>query len=220
MTFITKLSKAFCIVFFLVFSYINVADAEQVDKSVKEVYENPVGPKEEPKEQTSSGDPSPDAEAAAENFSFADIFRMIAAAAFVFALLYFMLRFMGNKSRAYQKGHLITNLGGSSLGGNKSIQIVKIGQAIYVIGVGEEVRLLKEITDESEMEQLLSDYNHLIEHKLAPSDFLSKFLRKNKGKDYGNDPFIEQLKKELDEMQANRKQLRGAIEKKVDTENE
>ena len=43
------------------------------------------------------------------------------------------------------------NMGGISLGQHKSIQLVVIGETYYLIGVGDDISLLKEITDPEEI---------------------------------------------------------------------
>ena len=48
------------------------------------------------------------------------------------------------------------NMGGISLGQHKSIQLVVIGESYYLIGVGDDIRLLKEITDPEEIDKLSS----------------------------------------------------------------
>ena len=50
------------------------------------------------------------------------------------------------------------NMGGISLGQQKSIQLVVIGEAYYLIGVGDDIRLLKEITDTEEINKLVEFY--------------------------------------------------------------
>ena len=61
--------------------------------------------------------------------SFWDFLRMIFAMIFVVALLYFVLRFIGKKTKSYQKANFIENLGGTGLGGNRSVQLVKVGRS-------------------------------------------------------------------------------------------
>ena len=50
------------------------------------------------------------------------------------------------------------NMGGISLGQHKSIQLVVIGESYYLIGVGDDIRLLKEITDPDEIDKLVEFY--------------------------------------------------------------
>ena len=53
------------------------------------------------------------------------------------------------------------NMGGISLGQQKSVQLVVIGNQYYLIGVGDDIRLLKEITDRTEIETLTEYYEEV-----------------------------------------------------------
>ena len=45
---------------------------------------------------------------------------------------------------------------GTTLGANRSVQLIKIGNQLLIVGVGENIQLLKEIDDEQEYEQIIS----------------------------------------------------------------
>ena len=62
------------------------------------------------------------------------------------------------KIKLYDKNRLMKNMGGISLGQHKSIQLVVIGESYYLIGVGDDIRLLKEITDPEEIDKLVEFY--------------------------------------------------------------
>ncbi len=153
-------------------------------------------------------------------FGFFDFLRAIAAMVFVIALLLFLLKYINKKSRTYQSGYVIQNLGGNNLGSNKSIQIVKIGSSVYVVGVGEDVHLLKEITNQEEIEQLLKEHNQSIEQVLAPSDIFSKWIRKKKDGKEEHFSFSNQFKQQMEEMKLNREQLRKELQRKVKRDDE
>ena len=78
------------------------------------------------------------------NFGVRDGLKMIGALIFVIALLYFLLKFVNKKSQSYQQNRIVQHLGGTSLGGNRSVQIVKAGKQILILGVGEDVQVLSE----------------------------------------------------------------------------
>ena len=67
--------------------------------------------------------------------------------------------FISKKTKSYQKANFIENLGGTNLGSNRSIQLVKVGNRVLIVGVGEDIQLLTEIEDEAERKQLLVEYN-------------------------------------------------------------
>ncbi len=89
-----------------------------------------------------------------------DYIKPLFAFAFVIGLLFFLLKFVNRKNRLYDRNRLMKNMGGISLGQHKSIQLVVVGDAYYLIGVGEDIRLLKEITDPAEIERLKAFYEN------------------------------------------------------------
>ena len=87
---------------------------------------------------------------------------MIFATVFVVGLLYFVLKFVNKKGRLFKRTQLIENLGGTTLGANRSVQLIKVGNRLFIVGVGENIQLLKEIEEEQEYEQIISEYNNQI----------------------------------------------------------
>lgn len=65
----------------------------------------------------------------------------------VLALIYMLIRFLGMRQRKMQNHSIFQNLGGLSLGQNKSLQLVKMGQEVYVLGVADQITLIKEIRE-------------------------------------------------------------------------
>lgn len=84
-----------------------------------------------------------------------NVIKMIFALFFVLALIYLLLHFLKRRNKLFQIPHILENLGGISVGQNKSIQLVRIGEKIYVVGVGENVEMLQELTDQAIKEELL-----------------------------------------------------------------
>ena len=87
---------------------------------------------------------------------------MIFATMFVVGLLYSVLKFVNKKIDLFKSTHLIENLGGTMLGANRSVQLIKIGNRLLLVGVGENIQLLKEIENEQECEQIILEYNNQI----------------------------------------------------------
>ena len=90
-----------------------------------------------------------------------DYIRTLFALAFVVGLLFFLLKFVNRKNRLYDKNRFMKNMGGLSLGQHKSVQLVAVGGKYYLIGVGEDIRLLKEITDHDEITALIEHYEEV-----------------------------------------------------------
>ena len=84
-----------------------------------------------------------------------NVIKMIFALFFILALIYLLLHFLKRRNKLFQIPHILENLGGISVGQNKSIQLVRIGEKIYVVGVGENVEMLQELTDQAIKEELL-----------------------------------------------------------------
>src|SRR5690606_34423586 len=70
------------------------------------------------------------------------LLNMVAALALVLAILYIVYRFFLRRQRLFQPGG-IRHVAGYALGPQKSIQLLEIGGKIYVLGVAEDVRLLR-----------------------------------------------------------------------------
>ncbi|MBU9714541.1 flagellar biosynthetic protein FliO [Evansella tamaricis] len=83
--------------------------------------------------------------------------QMFLALAFVIVLIYALLKFINNRSRSFRNNSTIEGIGGVALGSNRSVQMVRIGSKIFIVGVGDTVNLLKEINDPDEIQNLLDD---------------------------------------------------------------
>ena len=90
--------------------------------------------------------------------SVGDYIKTLFALVFVLGILFVILKFVNRRNRLYDKTRLMKNMGGISLGQHKSIQLVVIGESYYLIGVGDDIRLLKEITDPAEIDKLVEFY--------------------------------------------------------------
>jgi flagellar protein FliO/FliZ len=146
-----------------------------------------------------------------------DFVRMIFATAFVVALLYFLLKFINKKSRSFKSTQLVENLGGTVLGANRSVQIVKIADRLFIVGVGENVQLLKEIVDPNERTQILTDYNNKLDQSVHPSELVTKIIDKTKKWQPSNKEgptFTTLFKAQLDELSKGRKKLFEELEQK------
>lgn len=147
-----------------------------------------------------------------------DFVKMIVATLFVVALLYFLLRFVNKKSRSFEHSRFIENLGGTSLGTNRSVQVIKLGNRILVVGVGENIELLTEIHDEDEFHQILDEYNQNLDQLAQPSDAISKLVYKlnrfRSTRQQQPKEFQMLLKNELKEMSEGRRKLYDEMEQK------
>ena len=109
----------------------------------------------------------------------------------------------------FKSTQLIENLGGTTLGANRSVQLIKVGNRLLLVGVGENIQLLKEIENEQPCEQIILEYNNQINQVGSPNDIISKILKRVQGKENQKDeqkpPFQTLLKKQLDDLSKERK---------------
>ncbi|MDQ0270217.1 flagellar biosynthetic protein FliO [Cytobacillus purgationiresistens] len=220
-----SMRKIVCLLF-LALSLIGIqtpVHAEQLDnvknwiepegKEAKVVKDEKEGSGEEQKQT-----PEPVVENSQIGVTAWDFMKMIIATIFVVALLYFVLKFINKKSKVYKSSQLVENMGGASLGQNRSVQMIKVGDRLLVVGVGENIQLLKEIEDEQERQQIFQEYNDQLDQLLQPSDIVSKLVTKVKSKQQPEkevkNPFQQVLTDRLEKITKERKKVLDDIEKK------
>ncbi|WLR43529.1 flagellar biosynthetic protein FliO [Bacillus carboniphilus] len=115
-----------------------------------------------------------------DSISIWDFVKMIAALFFVLLILYFFIRLLNFRSLNNRSLRNVENLGGTPLGNNRSVQLIKVGDRVLVVGVGESIQLLKEIEDEREVELLKKEYEEKMSSpiKVAPIEAIFKKKRK------------------------------------------
>ena len=72
--------------------------------------------------------------------------KLIVAFIVVLLLLVLLFRFLGRRVGVVQRGS-IDVLAARQLAPNRSVQVVEVGQKRYLLGVGENVQLLADVTD-------------------------------------------------------------------------
>lgn len=92
----------------------------------------------------------------------------------IVVMIYGLIKFLARRQKNLQPNQAVRLMGGTPLGNNKSLQLVKIGSQIYVIGVGDQVTLIKEISNEEEVRDIEDD----LENQPAPfTDSMTNFLK-------------------------------------------
>ncbi|TQR20931.1 flagellar biosynthetic protein FliO [Psychrobacillus vulpis] len=140
-----------------------------------------------------------------------DYVKIIFALLFVILLLYGLLRFVNSKNRSFQQNQLIQNLGGVGLGQGKSVQLLQAGNSLFLVGIGEDIYLLKEISDPDEIDKLTKIYEDKQDiGKSIPyiaelfSHLKGKNLSKGKNNEKNNSSFNETFQKRLQEIKKDR----------------
>ena len=139
-----------------------------------------------------------------------DYIKMIFALLFVIALLYGLLRFVNSRNKNFQTNQLIHNLGGVGVGQGKSLQLMQVGNSIFLVGIGDDITLLKEITNPEEIENLTKVYEEKIDiGKSIPyiSELIGRLKEKGNSRTETEDKkssFDETFQKRLQEIQKDR----------------
>jgi flagellar protein FliO/FliZ len=84
--------------------------------------------------------------------------KFIVSFVLVIGLMIGLLRFLSKRSRLLQSNGPVLSIGGHMLGNNRSLQVVLIGQTIYILGVGETITLIRSISQGEEYQHLLESF--------------------------------------------------------------
>lgn len=151
-------------------------------------------------------------------FGWFDFVKMFFALAVVIALIYIILRFINKRNRLFGQMKAMENLGGISVGPNRSIQLIRIGETVLVVGVGETIQLLKEITSQDDIEKLISQNE--IQPIQVGQTILNKIISKNDDQNRMNsssaNSFSHMLKGQLEDLAEGRKKLYDKIKRDQD----
>ncbi|MDF0725175.1 flagellar biosynthetic protein FliO [Cytobacillus sp. S13-E01] len=213
---LTIYSRIFILIFALLISFSSEISAQQTNKNVIEWIQQPEEQNDENNTPSRELDQNESELTTSSNqFSAWEFIKMIFATIFIIALIYFVLKLINKKNRLFNKDKYIENIGGTSLGTNRSIQLVKVGDRILVVGVGDSIQLLKEIDDSEEIKEILEEHNTRLDHLVQPRDLLTKLVSHKKNKTKGNaDQFQSILKEQLTEISKGRKKMLDEFSKK------
>ncbi|MDZ5781821.1 flagellar biosynthetic protein FliO [Marinococcus luteus] len=160
--------------------------------------ENQEGPAPGSEEAPADGETAP---AAMDNGNlWLNFVKMIGALAVVLGLLFWLLKFINKKTSKYQSTRSLQSIGGIGLGQNKSIQVVKVGDKMLVVGVGDTISLLQEIEDKEEQERITAQEQNT--YTGVPS-LLDKWKTRGKTEEKSSQSFQSVLEERL-------KKARGA----------
>lgn len=84
--------------------------------------------------------------------------KLIVSLVFIILLIYISLKFWVMKTKGMQSRGPFLVLGGCALGTNRSLQAVMIGKTIYLLGVGENVQLIRQVSAGEEYDLILSSF--------------------------------------------------------------
>ncbi|MDR0270070.1 flagellar biosynthetic protein FliO [Paenibacillus sp.] len=118
---------------------------------------------------------------------------VIVVLAVIVVLIVLLIRFLGRKNKTWFTSRAVRTLGAVGLGPNKSLQIIEIGSSLYLVGVGEDIRLVDKITDPEEMKLILEAFE---QESNARSGAIPPFLEKLASKFRKKGPLSEEIELE------------------------
>ena len=135
---------------------------------------------------------------------------------FILILIYGLIKFLAIRQKNLQPNQAIKLMGGTPLGNNKSLQLVKVGDQLLLIGVGDQVTLLKEFLNEEEIKNI---EENLANQPSALSNSLTNFLKEklNDRKKKSNS-FENIFSQSLDKIKGKQDQFEQDVRKKDDEE--
>ena len=109
---------------------------------------------------------------------------------------------------------------GLTVGTNRSVQLIKVGERLLVVGVGENIQLLTEIEKGQEFDQIIMNYNQKLDEIAQPSDFITRIVQLIKGRkkeEIGEQTSFQMLlKKQLNELSNQRKKTLEELKSEKD----
>ncbi|WP_169513890.1 flagellar biosynthetic protein FliO [Halalkalibacillus halophilus] len=150
---------------------------------------------------------------------FLDFVRMIIALVLVLALIYFLLKFLQKRTRIYQQSRALENIGGVSLGANKSAQMVRVGNEYFLLGVGDDVQFLSKIEDQETIDKMLESEAPQQKQQNTFQSLLQNFQNRNRNP-YQDDDSKRQFKNELETMKSTRERVMKRYQDRNDRSDE
>ncbi|WP_144494398.1 flagella biosynthesis regulatory protein FliZ [Bacillus pumilus] len=173
--------------------------------------------KDTEKTTTTDNQTNPAEEVPSSSVSIMDFVKMIGALLFVILLIYGLVRFVGKQNRLLKPFRYVENIGGTTVGQNRSVQLIKVGKRVLVVGVADSIQLLKEIDDEQECEAIVQQYEEAMESKTDLPKIVQKFTSQIKKQDQPTtSSFSANLKAQLAEL----KKTQSEVRKKGPKQNE
>lgn len=218
------------LIFVLLFFFIGLihpfgtayVSADELDRSVLDSFKSSDGSTPSPNEKEQSTGNSEESIKTNQDNSlegqslFGMFLQLFLALLVIIFMIYALIRFIGKRSQTYQTHRTLQTIGGVHVASNRSIQLIRIGDRVLVVGVGETIQLLKEIDDEREVKKILADYENQEGHEhlsLMYKWFQTKVQKKNE-KQPLNMNFKGLLERQLTDVKKSQKQAHAAIKER------
>lgn len=137
-----------------------------------------------------------------------NILKTVLALFLVLALIYIFIKIMNKRHKLFHQIHALENLGGISVGQNKSIQVIRIGNKLYLIGVGDNVEMLQEIKDEDVKAALLQDEQNAYQEQSLFTNLIQTITkRKTPEQNHSSATYQALFKDELKKLKEKRETI-------------
>ncbi|WP_160840258.1 flagellar biosynthetic protein FliO [Halobacillus halophilus] len=141
------------------------------------------------------------------------------ALVFVVALIYGLLKAFNRKNQWLNQSRIMENLEGMSVGPNRSVQAVRVGEQVFLLGVGDTVELITEITDPDTKASFQKKEQAASTPGSSMKNLLGKPRRQQRaGKHASTLQFQQLFETQLNDMK--NKQKKAAERKRSEQENE
>ncbi|WP_422121927.1 flagellar biosynthetic protein FliO [Planococcus sp. X10-3] len=138
-------------------------------------------------------------------------------------MIYGLIKFLSMKQKNLQPNQAVKLMGGTALGNNKSLQLVKVGGQVYLIGVGDQVTLIKEFTDDDEIHGIEKN----VENQTSPllPKTVTSFIKEKVSGHLDKNPshakgFDQLFKQSLAKQRNKQEQLKTDLEKQQSQDKE
>ncbi|WP_416150939.1 flagellar biosynthetic protein FliO [Salipaludibacillus sp. HK11] len=154
--------------------------------------------------------------AATDQNLFFLILQMFLGLGAVLFVIYFLLKFVNKRAQSFNSHSTVQNIGGTGVGSKSSVQIVRVGKRVLVVGVGETVQLLKEIDNPQEIDDLMESFQGSQDFFEQPISRFTNWLQKKKTKqpNENEDAFRRLLNDEMKGVKRSQSKVHSAIEEK------
>lgn len=120
-------------------------------------------------------------------------FSLILVIGLILAVFYFIKK---RKNNEFSQDNMFENIGGLPLGNQRSLQVVRMNNRIFILGVSDSIQLIKEVEDPEEVRDIIHRQTETAEHHFAnkfqqqleqmkqnPKETISKLLGKDRDDD-------------------------------------
>ncbi len=105
-------------------------------------------------------------------------FQVILSLGLILLFIFLFFRFIAKK-KGFNKTGYYQHLGGIPLGQNKTLQMVEIGNKLYILGVGENVQLISVVEDKEELQAIKESNSFQREQGTQLVDWIQEKMKRN-----------------------------------------